>query len=228
MLKVRDVAEKLGINSQTLYFYERIGLIPSPQRSSGGYRLYSDRDLERLQFIRHLKGLGLSLQDIREILELQEDNLLSCDRVYQHLKLKEQEIDYKIEQLQALKSQLLPLIETCQVRLNSSEAQTCSVLNYHQPPLANTLSPTPLPSKPMDTLKIEVLGTGCKKCQQLEANAKDAVKALGIEADIQHITDMMEITKRGVMKTPALVIGDRVATQGKVPSSQDIEALIQG
>lgn len=228
MLKVGDVADKLEINSQTLYFYERIGLIPSPQRSSGGYRLYSDRDVERLKFIRHLKGLGLSLQDIREILELQEDNLLSCDRVYQHLKLKEQEIDYKIEQLQALKSQLLPLIETCKVRLNSSETQTCSVLNHNQPHPADTPSLNPLPSNPMDTYKIEVLGTGCKKCHQLEANAQEAIRNLGLEAEISHITDMMEITKRGVMKTPALVIGDRVMSQGKVPSAAEIETLING
>ncbi|MGM0457319.1 MAG: thioredoxin family protein [Cyanobacteriota bacterium] len=80
----------------------------------------------------------------------------------------------------------------------------------------------------MTPLKIEVLGTGCKKCQQLEANATEAVNALAVDAEINHITDMMEITKRGVMKTPALVIGDRVMTQGKVPSSEEIQTLING
>ncbi|MCC5897840.1 MAG: thioredoxin family protein [Phormidium sp. GEM2.Bin31] len=80
----------------------------------------------------------------------------------------------------------------------------------------------------MDTYKIEVLGTGCKKCHQLEANAQEAVRNLGLEAEISHITDMMEITKRGVMKTPAIVIGDRVMSQGKVPSAAEIETLING
>ncbi len=220
MLKVSQVAKQLGVNNQTLYFYERIGLIPSPQRSSSGYRLFSDRDVERLKFIVHLKRLGLSLQEIREILALQENDRLSCDRVYQHLKLKEQEIDYKIQELQALKSQLLPLIAICQDRLQLRETQACSVLNHVQPIHS--------PITPMDTYKIEVLGTGCKKCHQLEANAKEAISHLGLEAEISHITDMMEITKRGIMKTPALVIGDRVLTQGKVPSAAEIETFING
>lgn len=220
MLKVTEVAKQLGVNNQTLYFYERIGLIPSPQRNSSGYRLFSDRDVERIKFIIHLKRLGLSLQEIREILALQEDDRLSCDRVYQHLKLKEQEIDYKIQELQALKSQLLPLIETCDARRSSAQTEPCSVLNTVQTPVQLN------PSKSMTTLKIEVLGTGCKKCQQLESNAQEAVNALAVDAEINHITDMMEITKRGVMKTPALVIGDRVMTQGKVPSSEEIQTLI--
>jgi hypothetical protein len=59
----------------------------------------------------------------------------------------------------------------------------------------------------MTTLKVEILGTGCKKCQQLEANAKEAIAHRQLEADIAHITDTMEIIKRGVMKTPALVVG---------------------
>jgi hypothetical protein len=59
------------------------------------------------------------------------------------------------------------------------------------------------------TLKVEILGTGCKKCHQLEANAKEAIAHRQIEADIAHITNTMEIVKRGVMKTPALVVQAR-------------------
>jgi small redox-active disulfide protein 2 len=77
----------------------------------------------------------------------------------------------------------------------------------------------------MTTLKVEILGTGCKKCQQLEANAKSALAALNLEADIAHITDTMEIIKRGVMKTPALVVNGKVLSQGKVLEPKDIEPL---
>lgn len=76
------------------------------------------------------------------------------------------------------------------------------------------------------TLKVEILGTGCKKCQQLEANAKEAIAHRNLEADIAHITDTMEIVKRGVMKTPALVVDGKVLSQGKVLEAQEIEPLL--
>jgi DNA-binding transcriptional MerR regulator len=59
MLKIGQVAQKLGLNPQTLYFYERIGLIKNPQRTEAGYRIYEDEDLEQLLFITRAKALGL-------------------------------------------------------------------------------------------------------------------------------------------------------------------------
>ncbi|WP_448533951.1 thioredoxin family protein [Parathermosynechococcus lividus] len=76
------------------------------------------------------------------------------------------------------------------------------------------------------TLKVEILGTGCKKCQQLEANAKEAIAHRQLDAEIAHITDTMEIVKRGVMKTPALVVDGNVVSQGKVLDAKDIEPLL--
>ncbi len=76
------------------------------------------------------------------------------------------------------------------------------------------------------TLKVEILGTGCKKCHQLEANTKEAIAHRQLEADIAHITDTMEIVKRGVMKTPALVVNGKVLSQGKVLEPQDIASLL--
>jgi len=76
------------------------------------------------------------------------------------------------------------------------------------------------------TLKVEILGTGCKKCQQLEANAKEAIAHRQLDAEIVHITDTMEIVKRGVMKTPALVVDGKVLSQGKVLEAKDIEPLL--
>ncbi|BAC09439.1 thioredoxin family protein [Thermosynechococcus vestitus] len=76
------------------------------------------------------------------------------------------------------------------------------------------------------TLKVEILGTGCKKCQQLEANAKEAIANRQLQAEVVHITDTMEIVKRGVMKTPALVVDGKVLSQGKVLEAKDIEPLL--
>jgi small redox-active disulfide protein 2 len=76
----------------------------------------------------------------------------------------------------------------------------------------------------MSTIKVEVLGTGCKKCQQLEANAKEAIAALNLDAEILHIKDPMQIAERGVMKTPALVVNDTLVSQGKVATPEEIQA----
>jgi small redox-active disulfide protein 2 len=79
----------------------------------------------------------------------------------------------------------------------------------------------------MDTIKIEILGTGCKKCQQLEANAKQAVVNLNLMAEVLHITDPVEIAMRGVMSTPAMTINGKVVSKGQVISTQQIQPLLQ-
>lgn len=78
----------------------------------------------------------------------------------------------------------------------------------------------------MNPIKIEVLGTGCKKCQQLEANVKEAIAALNLEAEILHITDPIEIAKRGVLSTPALAVNGKIVSKGKLITSAELEPLL--
>ncbi|MGC9525087.1 MAG: thioredoxin family protein [Limnospira sp.] len=78
----------------------------------------------------------------------------------------------------------------------------------------------------MSSVKIEVLGTGCKKCHQLEANAKEAIAALNLEAEVLHITEPLKIAERGVMKTPALVVDNVVVSQGKLLTPEQIQSHI--
>ncbi|MEG4852454.1 thioredoxin family protein [Microcoleus sp. B5-D4] len=79
----------------------------------------------------------------------------------------------------------------------------------------------------MNAIEIEILGSGCKKCQQLEANAKQAVTNLNLNAEILHITDPIEIAKRGVMSTPAMTINGKVVSKGQVLSPEQIQPLLQ-
>ena len=79
----------------------------------------------------------------------------------------------------------------------------------------------------MDTVKIEILGAGCKKCQQLESNAKQAVANLNLTAEVSHITDPVEIAMRGVMSTPAMAINGKVVSKGQVISTEQIQPLLQ-
>jgi len=223
VLQVGEVSQRLGLNPQTLYFYERIGLIPSLKRTEAGYRLYDESDLERLTFITQAKTLGLSLDDIKELLTLQDGHQLSCQDVYDRLLKKVQQIDQTIHQLQTLKAQLTPLLNQCQQGIKQSGGnQQCVVFQGN----AMTQTASSFGDKPMTTLKVEILGSGCKKCQQLEANAKAAIAMLGMDAEVFHVTDIVEIAQRGVMSTPALVVDNRVVSRGQVLSPEQIQPLL--
>ncbi len=74
--------------------------------------------------------------------------------------------------------------------------------------------------------KLQILGTGCPKCKKLAENVETAAKALGIEYEIEKVTDINEIMKFGVMLTPALAVDGQVKIVGKVPSPEDIEKTI--
>jgi small redox-active disulfide protein 2 len=74
--------------------------------------------------------------------------------------------------------------------------------------------------------KIQILGTGCAKCQRLAAVAEDAARALGLPYEIQKVTDLKEIMAFGVMFTPALVVDGVVKVAGKVPGLEDVKKLL--
>lgn len=79
----------------------------------------------------------------------------------------------------------------------------------------------------MSQITVEVLGTGCKKCQQLEANAKAAIALLHLDAEIHHITDPIEIAQRRILSTPALAINGTVASKGRLLTSEEIQSLLK-
>lgn len=74
--------------------------------------------------------------------------------------------------------------------------------------------------------KLQILGTGCAKCHKLTENTEAAAKDLGIEYEIEKVTQINEITKFGVMMTPALAVDGQVKVVGKVPSVDEIKGLI--
>ena len=73
---------------------------------------------------------------------------------------------------------------------------------------------------------IKVLGSGCKNCQALYENAQEAVKATGLNVEVEYITDLQKVLEYGVMSMPALVINDQVVSMGKVLKAQEIRKLI--
>lgn len=76
--------------------------------------------------------------------------------------------------------------------------------------------------------KIEIIGTGCAKCNRLFANAEQAVKDLKITADVIKVEDIDEIVNRSVMLTPALFINGVVRAEGRVPDVNEIKSMLTG
>ena len=75
-------------------------------------------------------------------------------------------------------------------------------------------------------MDIKILGSGCAKCEQLEAAARAATDELGIDAEFDKVTDPAEIASWGVMATPALVVDDEVVVSGRVLSTEDVNGLL--
>lgn len=75
-------------------------------------------------------------------------------------------------------------------------------------------------------MEIKILGTGCSNCKKLEANTKEAVKELNVEAKITKVEDIKDIMKYGVMRTPAIVINEKVKMSGKVCNVDEIKQFI--
>ena len=74
---------------------------------------------------------------------------------------------------------------------------------------------------------IKILGSGCAKCQQLLQNAEEAARTLGVDYELEKITDMLKMSEYGVMMTPALVVDGEVKSAGKLLSPEEIAAFLQ-
>ena len=77
------------------------------------------------------------------------------------------------------------------------------------------------------SVSVKVLGMGCGRCNELTRNVQSALKELGIELEVEHVTELAKIAAYGVMSTPALVFGDKVVSAGKVLSAQEVIDLIK-
>jgi small redox-active disulfide protein 2 len=74
---------------------------------------------------------------------------------------------------------------------------------------------------------LQVLGPGCRNCSRLAENAEAAAKELGIEYSLEKVTDIQAIVEAGIMKTPGLRVDGKVMMSGRVPSVEEIKALLQ-
>jgi len=127
---ISEVARRSGVSAKTLRYYEDIGLLAPPRRTSSGYRDYSDAVLERLAFILSAQALGLTLGEIRRIVALRDDGEAPCAHVVELLQTRITDIQRTIGQLRALRSELRQLVERA-VHLDPADcdpARVCQLI----------------------------------------------------------------------------------------------------
>ncbi len=76
-------------------------------------------------------------------------------------------------------------------------------------------------------MKVEVLGTGCPKCKELERLVNEVINELGVKAEVVKVTDIAEIISHGVMSTPALFVNDKEVCSGRLPSKEELKKAIK-
>jgi DNA-binding transcriptional MerR regulator len=110
-MRMGELAERVGVDAQTIRYYERIGLLPEPERTRSGYRVYGEGDERRLRFIRGGRAIGLTLGEVREVLAFRERGEPPCAYVTETLASRAREIGIRIAELARFKRELDALLE---------------------------------------------------------------------------------------------------------------------
>ena len=112
-MRTAEVAQRAGVNTQTLRYYERRGLLAVPARSAAGYRRYGPEAVRVVRFVKHAQRLGFSLADIETLLDLAAGGPGSCDAARERATSKITELEDKIARLTAMRDSLRELTASC-------------------------------------------------------------------------------------------------------------------
>lgn len=126
-LRIGGLASAVGLNTKTIRYYESIGLLSAPERTETGYRLYTDDDLEILRFIGRAKTVGLSLAEIREILDLRRAGQQPCGHVVSLLDEHLAVVKEQLEALLQIEGELVALRERASSSIPSDDC-ICSII----------------------------------------------------------------------------------------------------
>lgn len=110
---VSALADKAGINLETVRYYEKIGLMPKPKRKESHYRFYNEDDFARLKFITRAKELGFTLKEISNLLSLKVDSETKCGDIKNLAEEKIKDVEEKIRDLKNIKKHLEKLVTQC-------------------------------------------------------------------------------------------------------------------
>ena len=128
-MRIGELAEATGTTAKTLRFYEDRGLLPPPRRTPGGYRDYGEDALARLDFIKRGRTAGLSLAQIRQVIEIRDEGVVPCGHVKRLLDVRLADLDQQIRQLRAVREVVAHLRDDVH-RANPADCDTDAVCSY--------------------------------------------------------------------------------------------------
>ncbi|MCP9290554.1 MerR family transcriptional regulator [Gracilimonas sediminicola] len=111
--KIGEVARRADVNKETVRYYEKRGLIPEPDRRRSGYRIFTQRHIDQIKFIKRSQELGFTLNEIQELLDLRMDEETTCSQIKTEAEEKYQDVVSKIRDLKRIKATLTELIDSC-------------------------------------------------------------------------------------------------------------------
>jgi Hg(II)-responsive transcriptional regulator len=112
-VRTSEVAAAAHVNTQTLRYYERRGLLPQPQRTRSGYRAYTADAVRVVRFVKRAQQLGFTLDDIEELLHLADGGPVSCDEAKTMARARITDLQHRIENLAGMCDALARLVDTC-------------------------------------------------------------------------------------------------------------------
>lgn len=140
-MQIGDLAERAGVSTRTIRYYEELGILGPEERSNGGFRRYCDDQLRRLQMIQGLKCLGFELEQIRQLFTLRNDAETGGELAHQMIAILEGqqiEIDTKIQQYVDLRERtargiaVLQGCQSCDVPVLERDCHNCEVYQRHE------------------------------------------------------------------------------------------------
>ncbi|MCI0432250.1 MAG: heavy metal-responsive transcriptional regulator [Gemmatimonadetes bacterium] len=132
-LRIGEVAERAGVTPDTLRYYERIGMLARARRSSGGYRLWDRSVVDRVVFIRKAQALGLTLDEISEVLALSTQGTEPCPHVRSALSHRLQEVESRLADLRSLRATLMAALSRSQ-HVPTADHCICGIIESQEIP----------------------------------------------------------------------------------------------
>ena len=130
-MRIGELARQADVSTQTIRYYEDIGLLPAPHRQANGYRAYGPTAVDRLRFVKDAQASGLSLPEIQVILELREEGESTCGHTIRLLEAHLQDVDKQLVELGRTRSRLQKMI---------TEARALDPAECHDPNRCQTIT----------------------------------------------------------------------------------------
>ncbi|MDQ1418883.1 MAG: hypothetical protein QOJ52_845 [Acidimicrobiaceae bacterium] len=130
-MQIGELAQRLGVTTKTIRFYESSGVLPAPARTQSGYRQYVEADVERLTFIKTAQRLGLSLNEIAEIIAFRDRGEPPCGYVRTVLRRQVTELNARIEEMRRLRNELRHL-EARASDVSSDRGTYCQLIEHSE------------------------------------------------------------------------------------------------